>query len=393
MTTTAAIQEFIWTHRRDDPQRMALSARKYPDLPMAYIAGQIDFLQKIEKKVPSWYREGLQFPAALSMEQASSEATARFKAGLFSGQKMADLSGGLGVDSFFFAQVFASATYVESNVELADVVRHNFEALGVRNTTFVASDAEHFLRDTDETFDLLYLDPSRRHQQKGKVFQLQDCSPNILALKNLALEKSPRILVKTAPWLDIHLAARQLEQVRHIWVVASGDECREVLYALEREPVPLEQIPIQAVQINKDGSLQSFRFSYAEENAAEVEYRLPQQFLYEPNPAILKSGAFRSFARQYGLAKLQQHTHLYTSTDYVVGLPARAFAIEAVCKYDRKAVQACVPGNKANISTRNFPDNAEAVRKKLGLADGGDVYLFAVTDMDGKKVLVVGKKI
>ncbi len=393
MTTTAAIQEFIWTHRRDDPQRMALSARKYPDLPMAYIAGQIDFLQKIEKKVPSWYREGLRFPAALSMEQASSEATARFKAGLFSGKKMADLSGGLGVDSFFFAQVFAAATYVESNEELAEVVRHNFDTLGIRNTTFVTAGAEDFLRDTDGAFDLLYLDPSRRHQQKGKVFQLQDCSPNILALKNLALEKSPRILVKTAPLLDIHLAARQLEQVRHIWVVASGDECREVLYLLEREPVPLEQIPVEAVQINKDGTVQSFRFSYAEENTAEVEYRLPQQFLYEPNPAILKSGAFRSFARQYGLAKLQQHTHLYTSTDYVAGLPARAFAIEAVCKYDRKAVQACVPGNKANISTRNFPDNAEAVRKKLGLADGGDVYLFAVTDMDGKKVLVVGKKI
>jgi len=388
-----SIPEFIWAHRLDDPQRLALSARKYPGLPMAYIAGQVDFLQKIQKKVPSWYREGLLFPAALSMEQASSEATARFKASLVQGGKMADLSGGLGVDSFFFSQVCGSVVHVEPDAELQQMTAHNFGVLGVSNARFVTATAEDFLRDSPDTFDLLYLDPSRRHQQKGKVFQLQDCSPNILKIKILALEKAPRILLKTAPLLDISLAARQLEQVSRIWVVASGDECREVLYLLERSPTPFEQISVHAVQIQKDGAVQDFRFTYAEEQQSTVEYALPQQYLYEPNPAILKAGAFRAFAGRFGLQKLQQHTHLYTSTAFVPGLPARSFAIEAVCKYERKAVLACIPSGKANITTRNFPDNAEAVRKKLGLADGGDHYVFALTDMEGKKVVVVGKKI
>ena len=388
-----SIQEFIWAHRLDDPQRLALSARKYPGLPMAYIAGQVDFLQKIQKKVPSWYMKGLQFPAALSMEQASSEATARFKTTLVPWKKMADLSGGLGVDSFFFARVSDAVTYVEPNAELQQITAHNFEVLGVNNTRFVAATAEDFLHHTTETFDLLYLDPSRRHQQKGKVFQLQDCSPNILAIKSLALEKAPYILLKTAPLLDISLAARQLEHTSQIWVVASGDECREVLYLLERFPTPLEKITVHAVHLRKDGTVQDFQFTYAEEHQAVVEYALPQQYLYEPNPAILKAGAFRSFANRYGLKKLQQHTHLYTSVELIPGLPARSFAIEAVCKYERKAVTACIPSGKANITTRNFPDHADAVRKKLGLADGGNHYIFALTDMEGKKVVVVGKKI
>ncbi|MCC6280223.1 MAG: hypothetical protein IT262_06480 [Saprospiraceae bacterium] len=387
------IKEFIWTHRLEDPQRVALSARKHPDLPMAFIAGQIDFLQKIQKKVPSWYREGLKFPAAISMEQASSEATARFKASLLPGGKMADLSGGLGVDSFFFSKFFSSVTYVEPNAELANITAHNFGVLGVGNAQFIHASAEDFLRGSSETFDLLYLDPSRRHQQKGKVFQLQDCSPNILDIKALALGKAPKVLLKTAPLLDISLAARQLEQVSQIWVVASGDECREVLYLLERSPTLFPEIAVHAVQLNKDGAVQDFQFSYGEEQQAPVEYALPQQYLYEPNPAILKAGGFRSFACRYGLKKLQQHTHLYTSEQFVPGLPARSFAIEAVCKYERKAVQACIPSGKANITTRHFPDNAEAVRKKLGLADGGDTYVFALTDMEQRKVLVVGKKI
>lgn len=391
--STTAIQDFIWAHRFDDPQRIALSARKYPEMPVAYVAGQIDFLQKIQKKVPSWYRPGLQFPAAISMEQASSEATAQFKASLLKGNSMADLSGGLGVDCFFFSKTFSSVTYVEPNADLLKMTEHNFAELGVGNARFLNATAEDFLQDTSETFDLLYLDPSRRHDQKGKVFQLQDCSPNILTIKELALKKSPKILLKTAPLLDISLAIRQLEQVSTVWIVAAGEECREVLYLMEHSPTPAENTGMHAINLRRDGSVQDFYFTPGEEQQATVEYALPQQFLYEPNPAILKGGAFRSFASRYGLKKLHPHTHLYTSEQLVPNLSARSFYIDAVCKYDRKTVQAQAPSGKANVSTRNFPDNAEAVRKKLGLADGGDIYLFAATDLDEKKIIIVCRKV
>ncbi len=393
MLPDPTIQAFIWAHRLDDPQRIALSARKYPDVPVAYVAGQIDFLQKIQKKVPSWYRQGLRFPAAISMEQASSEATAEFKTTLVRGGKMADLTGGLGVDSSFFARKFQSITYVEPNAELLEITRHNFEALGIDNATLVCATAEDFLQNTTETFDLLYLDPSRRHTHKGKVFQLQDCGPNILEIKQLALEKAPMILLKTAPMLDISLAAHHLGSVSNIWVVASGDECREVLYLIERSPTPFPEINVHAVLLEKDGAVRDVHFTYGEEQQTGVDYALPQQFLYEPNPAVLKAGAFRAFAGRFGLKKLHQHTHLYTSEAFVPDIPGRCFSIEAVCKYDRKAVQALIPAGKANVSTRNFPDNAEAVRKKLSLSDGGEVYVFAFTDVEERKVIAVCRKI
>lgn len=385
------IQDFIWQHRKDDPRQLALSAKKYPDIPVAEAAKQVQALQKIRLKIPTWYLAGMEFPFSLSLEQASSERTARFKAALFKGKNMADLTGGMGIDAFFFAQQFESLVYVEQNEALLAATRHNFGLLQTTNLRFESGSAEHFLAQTTESFDLIYLDPARRDERKGKVFQLSDCTPDVLQLKDLILKKSPRALVKTAPLLDLRLAATQLGQVSKIWVVASEGDCREVLYLLEREAPPMDAVEIIAVNL-KEADHQAFHFSWAEEQGAEAEFATAQNFLYEPNPAILKAGAFRSFGQRFGLSKLHSNTHLYTSKTLLPDLPARSFQIEQICKYDKKEVLAHVPGGKANIACRNFPDNPEQVRRKLGLADGGEVYLFAATDAERKKVVLVCKK-
>jgi len=397
------LQDFIWQHREDDPRQLALSAKKYPDILISASVIQIQALQKIRTKIPIWYQPGMEFPLAISLEQASSEHTARFKAGLFSGKKMADLTGGLGVDSFFFSQQFDSLTYVEQNAELLAAVRNNFAQLGTSNVHFEHRSAEDFLDKTNENFELIYLDPARRDERKGKVFQLADCSPDVLKIKDLMLKKSPCVLLKTAPLLDLRLAARQLGHVSKIWVVASEGDCREVLYLLEREAPPLDEIPIEAVYLDSrlirflkpyrsEYEPQTFAFSWAEEHLAVANFSRAQNFLYEPNPAILKTGAFRSFAQRFGLSKLHANTHLYTSIEFCPGLPARSFSIENVCKYDRKTVQSLVPEGKANISCRNFPDSPDQVRRKLGLADGGEVYLFAATDAENRKVVMLCRK-
>ncbi|MBC7776312.1 MAG: methyltransferase domain-containing protein [Phycisphaerae bacterium] len=397
------LQDFIWQHRDDDPRQLALSAKKYPNIQISIVSAQVQALQKIRPKIPTWYRPGMEFPLAISLEQASSERTARFKAGLFSGKKIADLTGGLGVDSFFFSQQFESVTYVEQNAELLAATRHNFAQLGATNVHFEHCTAEDFLEKTDDHFDLIYLDPARRDERKGKVFQLADCSPDVLKIKDLMLEKSPRVLLKTAPLLDLKLAAGQLGKVSKIWVVASEGDCREVLYLLEREALPMDQIPIVAVALESrpiefdkpyrsEDQPTTFTFSWAEEQLAVANFSTPLNFLYEPNPAVLKAGAFRSFAERFDLSKLHANTHLYTSTEFRPKLPARSFAIEQVCKYDRKAVQVHVPGGKANIACRNFPDTPDQVRRKLGLTDGGEVYLFAATDAENKKLVMVCRK-
>lgn len=400
------LQSHIWQHRDDAPQRLALS--KMPNgWSAAFVAQQVDALQRLRHKIPTWYRPGLQFPAALSLEQASSERTARYKARLFSGKKMADLTGGLGVDAFFFAQRFGEVLHIEQRAELSEAARHNFAQLDATNIRCLHSTAEQFLAENRDTYDLAYLDPARRDGTGGRVFRLEDCQPNILTVKDLIFKVAPQILLKTAPLLDLHRAAEQLGQVSQIWVVAAEDECREVLYLLEADEgrwtldvgqgainsqqATVNCIPICAVHLLKDGSEQIFEFTFGMEQGAEVRFSPPQKYLYEPNPAVLKAGAFRSFAQHYGLSKLHPNTHLYTSEERVPGVPARVFSIETVCRYDRKSVAAAVPGGRANVAVRNFPDSAEQVRQRLGLRDGGEVYLFAATDVEGKKV-VVGRK-
>lgn len=383
------LHQYIWQHRDDDPQRLALA--KHGQFAPAVVAAQVAALQKLKRKVPTWYQPGLYFPAAISVEQASSERTAQLKAALFSGEKMADLTGGLGVDTFFFAQQFASAIHVEQNVELSRAVQQNFGQLGTTNVRFVCEPAESFLEKNTEPFDLLYLDPARRDGAGGRVFRLEDCQPDVLKIKDLLLRTAPRVLLKTAPLLDIRLAMEQLQVVSQVWVVAVDDECREVLYLLERQCPPIPEVPITAVHLLKDGTTQIFQTSFHEEQQSEATFAPPQQYLYEPNAAILKAGAFRSFAARYGLSKLHPNTHLYISSAYTTNVPARVFEIEAVCKYDRKSVQAFVPNGQANIATRNFPERPEQVRQRLGLREGGEVYLFAVTDVEGRKI-VIGRK-
>jgi hypothetical protein len=382
--------EFIWQHREDDPRQLALSGKKYPGSPMAELASQVQVLQKIRYKIPGWYRPGMYFPFSLSVEQASSEATARFKAGLVHAQTMADLTGGMGVDAFFFAQKVQSLIHIEQNELLQQSVKHNFDSLGVSNVQWYAGAAESFLAGFAGKLDLIYLDPARRHEQKGKVFQLSDCTPDVLSLKETMLRLAPRVLLKTAPLLDLKQATEQLGCVSAIWVLAIDGECREVLYLLERNAPA--SIPITAVHLH-GGQADTFSFTWEEERQAKIGLRPPQRYLYEPNAAILKAGAFKSFAQQYGLGKLHQHTHLYTSETLAPNIPGRCFVIEQICKYDRKAVQAAVPEGKANITCRNFPDTPDQVRKKLGLKDGGEIYLFAATVADQQKMVIVCRKV
>ncbi|MFN0013591.1 MAG: THUMP-like domain-containing protein, partial [Saprospiraceae bacterium] len=244
---------------------------------------------------------------------------------------------------------------------------------------------------TAEHFDLLYLDPARRADRHRRVFQLADCEPNVLALREMLLDRADRVLLKTAPLLDISLAVKQLGAVSRVWVVSVANEVKEVLYLLEKSERLVDDLPIEAVCIGDETLV--FCFTRSEERASEPEYALPQGYLYEPDAAVLKAGAFKTFASRFGLAKLHPQTHLYTSPVLVPSVPGRCFTVDAVVKYDRKAVREVLPDGRANVAVRHFPDKPEAVRQKLGLTDGGEFYLIGVTDADGRKVVVVGRKV
>jgi 16S rRNA G966 N2-methylase RsmD len=384
-------EDFIAAHLNDDPQKLLLSAHRYPDVNMRYVATQLTALQKVKDKIPSWYSAAMKFPFALSIEQASSEATAQFKTSLFRGKNMIDLTGGMGVDAFFWSKSFEKVTYLEQNEELAAATKHNFETLAATNIEAFATVAEDFLAKNNENFDLIYLDPARRNEQKHKVFLLEDCQPDIVALKEMLLQRSPKILVKTAPLLDLKSAILSLKYVTQIWVISLKNECKEVLYLLENQSIPIENIPIHAVALGTETKI--FSTTFQEENDAISDFSTPLKYLYEPDAAVLKAGAFKIFGAQYGLKKLHISTHIFTAENYIENLPARVFKINAVCKYDKKTILSHLNAPKSNIATRNFVDTPDEMRKKLGLKEGGDQYLFGVTTLLGKQEVICGEKV
>jgi hypothetical protein len=389
-----AARRYVAAHLHDDPAHLALQARRHPHLPVPELVRQIQARQKARVKLPTWAdNQELIFPPALSVEQASSERTATYKAALVAGAgRLADLTGGFGADAAHFAAVVDHVDYVERDAQLAAVVTYNLQQLGIANITTHAADAAAFLKASQEPFDWLFLDPARRDQRGGKIFRLADCEPDVPRLLPLLLRHAPRILLKSSPMLDIELAIQELKHVRRLWVLAVDNEVKEVLYELGTEPaIDPERL---AVNLRRDGTQQEFRLNRAREARAVPRYAEAQQYLYEPNAAILKAGAFKSIGTAYELIKLQQHSHLYTSQDLRADFPGRIFRILATEKADGPNLKRHLgPEGRAHVTTRNFPESVADFRRRTGIREGGDIYLFATTDLRGRFIVLVCEKV
>ena len=383
-------QQFIREHEHDDPYELSLQAHRYPDLPMSAIAEQIQARQKAKRKLPKWYAtEGIVFPPPLSMEQCSSEVTAQYKQRLAYGQRLVDLTGGAGVDTYYLSQSFGRTDYVEAQAVLADIARHNFTVLGASDISVHAASAEGFLDSLFESVDCVYLDPARRDTRANKVFRLEDSQPNVTELQSTLLARATTVLLKTAPLLDIQAALRTLIHTKEVHVVAVNNEVKEVLYLMTLSP-PM-QPKVTAVNLRAH-SAEQFSYFLHQEAGAAVTHSEPLTYLYEPNAALMKAGAFKLIAQRFNLYKLHPHTHLYTSDQPLPNFPGRCFRCRAVVPYQKKAVRKVLPEARANVATRNFPDSVATVRKKLGLQDGGDIYLFAVRLLDEKMSILITQK-
>ncbi|KAA9333807.1 THUMP-like domain-containing protein [Adhaeribacter soli] len=385
-------RKYLEENKNADPATLMLQAKRHPNLPVAELVQQIQARQKAKNKLPDWAENyDLLFPANLSVEQASSEQTARYKASLVSGELLVDLTGGFGVDVFYFAQQFRQVYHVEQNPELSKTVQFNFGKLGVSNVTFYTGNATVFLENFTSTADCIYLDPARRGTASQKVHLLEDCEPDVLQLLPVLRAKSRSVLLKTSPLLDINLAVTQLKTVQRIWVVAVENECKEVLYQIGHTVNPDPEIT--AVNLSSKQENTAFTFRKSEEETAEVRYSEPQQFIYEPNAAFMKAGAFRQIAQRFSLSKLHRNSHLYTSEELVPDFPGRVFKLKTIAKYQKKALLQLAPEKKANITVRNFPETVAQIRQKTGLKEGGNLYLFATTDLHQQPVVLVCEKV
>ncbi len=339
---------------------------------------------KCRTKLPTWYKTPkIYYPNKVSLEQTSSEITARYKAEIAHGNSLADLTGGFGVDSFFLSTKFDAVVHCEINKRLSEIARYNFDVLRCDNVRCETKDGIAFLKSSEKQFDWIYIDPSRRDDRKGKVFRLEDCTPNVPEHLDLLLQKTNNILIKTSPLLDITAGIDAFCHVKEIHVVAVDNEVKELLWILEKEYA--ETITIKTINFKKT-TTQQFIFNYSDENSAISRYAVPGTYLYEPNAAIMKSGAFKTVGNFYKLAKLQEHTHLYTS-DEPIEFPGRRFRITGVFSYKGDEFRK-LDIRKANITTRNFKDSVANLRKKFKILEGGDTYLFFCSTLKGAPVII-----
>ena len=382
------IQRFIDANVGKDISRLALQKNPFPEVEWIAILNQIASKSKAKDKLPTWFStSNILYPVKISMEQASSEKTAQYKATLVSGNQLIDLTGGFGVDDYYFSKRMKEVIHCEINPDLSSLAAHNFEQLKASNIQCVTGDSTQLLTNSETNFDWIYIDPSRRNDAKGKVFMLRDCLPNVPELLGIYLKKAPNILIKTAPILDISAGLTELEHVANIHIVAVDNEVKELLWEIKKGHSG--DITIRTVNLIKDDQEQ-FEFIYQQYSVAA--FSLPRRYLYEPNSAIMKSGGFDEVSRQFNLEKLHPHSHLYTS-DNLVAFPGRIFEIQKNMPYQKTEMKAFLENKKANITVRNFPDTVEKIRKKWKINDGGNQYCFFTTDVNNNKIVLICSKI
>jgi 16S rRNA G966 N2-methylase RsmD len=392
------VQSFIHQHENDDVKQLVLKHKIIHEVPSNIIADQLNGRRKAKEKLPSFYHtKNIVYPPGINVEQSSSEQTAQYKGAIFSQQdaklknkSLVDLTGGFGVDSYFFSKVFKDVQYVEPNETLLEISKHNHQQLGANTIHHHKTTAEAFLTKHEHTFDFVYIDPSRRAAGNQKVYSLNDCEPNVIHLQEIIFAKADYLLIKASPLFDIQQGLKELKFVRQIFVVSVDNECKELLFQCEKnfadEPL------IVAVNILSDTRVDSYSFQLSKERETQIQFSEPLTYLYEPNASILKAGAFKSIGHKFKISKLHPSTHLYTSNQLIEKFPGRIFKVEAFVKADPKTLKAFFPEGKANITTRNYPLSVEALKKKTGLKDGGDQYLIGFSGMKAK-YLAAAKRI
>lgn len=400
MPNALEIRDFIEQNRHRRVEELALVLAKRSEEERTFILRQIEGWQRLREKVPAWtLQTDLVYPPRLALEQCSGEAAARYKAEVVrrllaqestvsskGNTSMTDLTGGMGVDFSFIAPLFSRATYVEQRPELVAAARHNFPLLGLSDAVCIEGDGIEYLQ-TMESVDLLFLDPARRDVAGRKTVLLEDCEPNVLELLPALLGRCRILMLKLSTMLDLRQAIDQLGCVAEAHVFAAGGECKDLLLVCRAD----HQGETKLYCANEHGN---FDFTAADEAATPCSMAESiEGFLYEPDAAVMKAGAYRTIAARFCLKKLHPNTHLYISTEVHDDFPGRVFKIVRTLGFSKKELREVAALGKANLTVRNFPATVAELRKKLKLREGGKDYLFACTTRGEEKTLVCCEKV
>lgn len=415
----SATQEYIRQHADDDVRQLALQGTKNPEVDLSWALNQIAGRQQARSKLPTWAAiEGIVYPPHLSMEQCSSELTARYKAKILAASRkqesllegrealVVDLSAGFGVDLAYISQYYQRAVHVEQQEQLCAISSENYRLLGLNHIEVDCTDGIDYLHRLDHA-DLIFIDPARRNEHGGRTYGIADCTPNVLEIREELLQKACRVLLKLSPMLDWRKAVNDLghDCVSEVHIVSVGNECKELLILLKGKTEEKDEgwddgekqsLRVVCVNLLPDNSEERFEFdafTTLPVNTPQLPL-LASQYLYEPNASIMKAGCFDELALRYGMSQLSVNSHLFVSDEEKEYFPGRRFLIERVTSMNKRELKSALAGiSQANITVRNFPLSVAELRRRLKLSDGGTAYIFATTLNDKRHVLLVCQRI
>lgn len=370
------IQDYIYDNSEANLGQLLLKKSPFSEITMQEIAQQIKGRQIAQNKFPFLLQKGIIFPPHLNLEQASSQNTAEEKANTLSGKSFLDLTCGFGIDAYFLSKNFSEITLIEQNKELSEMVKHNWETLG-RKAYFINDNLDNFLRDNQQKFDVIYLDPARRDQNLSKKFLLEDLSPNLLDIQEKLLSISGRVIIKLSPLIDLKYLLSSIKSLEKIEIIAVKNEVKEVVLHL----IPNFSAKTEIIAKNLGTNEPNFSFVFDEEHSAKSDFSEVLEYLYIPNNAVLKSGAFNLISTQFGLKKLHPNTHFYTSNSKIENFCGRIFRVKEISAKDLRK------GDQYNIISKNHPLPPEQIKAKYKLKDGGENFLF-FTQTTKKKIIL-----
>lgn len=380
-------KEFIRLHANDDVRQLALQGDKYPEVDMKFALQQIAGRQKARTKLPSWGAiDRIIYPPHLSMEQCSSEFTARYKAKIAGeGALFVDLTAGFGVDAAWISKGFRRAVTVERQEQLCAISSENFKLLGLNHIEVVCGDGVDYLHGMSHA-DLIFIDPARRDEHGARTYGLADCTPNVLELIGEMLEKTDRIMMKLSPMLDWRKAVADVGHVNEVHIVSVDNECKELILLASRNEKPLKVICVNDDEV--------FEFTPDDAAVVSIPPQITPRYLYEPNASVMKAGCYDLLSERFGLAQLDRNSHLFVSDTDVPDFPGRCFVIDRTTSMNKRELKEALSGiRQANIAVRNFPMSVAQLRERLKLKDGGETYIFATKVANqGLQLFVCRKK-
>jgi hypothetical protein len=383
------IFNFIKCNEKTDPFELSLRLKHFPPDIRKFISIQIQSRQKLKKKVPEWLNfNQIILPEPISIEQASSKLTACYKSEFVNGGTLIDLTGGLGVDTFFFAGKVDKVIYIERDSEIASIAEYNFSLMGMQNIQVICQSAEAFLKEFINTVDYFYMDPSRRLKER-RMFKLEDSEPNLIEIQDKLLNNSKFVITKAAPYIDLQYAIKKVNSLKEIHIVAVDNECKEIVLLSTSSN---HKRDIKIITANHNGSIfEKYTSTVSSEYKSKCKIANFGRYIYDPNVAIRKAGLFRSLCQDFDLSKPANNSHIYFSDNLLPDFPGRVF--ELIDHVPANIFMKNPPVKRANIAVRNFPLKVAEIRKRTKIQEGGEVYIFGTTDQNEHHYYIICQKV